>query len=117
MSARIELRPVALGCSPDAPGTVCCHEHGTQGVHCPSLTKPSKRPHYLRLVAANGQVLATSEFYSTRQNARRAVKAWLYAFAEVLHADEYADPLDIIEAPFEPLPVWEFDAAGERVTR
>ena len=62
--ARIELRPA------DDPRT--------------TNLKPSARPHYLRLVAANGQVLAHSETYSTRANARRAVESWLDAMSEVV---------------------------------
>ena len=48
---------------------------------------PAKRPHYLRLVAANGETLAHSETFTTRQNARRGVKAWCAAFVQVLAAE------------------------------
>ena len=51
---------------------------------------PSKRPHYVREVAANGQTVWHSEAYATRANARRAARRY-------------------------DLPVWEFDAAGVRV--
>ena len=68
--------------------------------------KPSARPHYLRLVAANGQVLAHSENYSTRQNARRAIGAWTDAFWQVACPVAYSSPVIV-----------EFDADGERVTR
>jgi hypothetical protein len=46
--------------------------------------KPSARPHFLRLVAANGEILAHSENYSSRANARRASGAWVQAFRDVL---------------------------------
>ena len=82
--ARIELRPA------DDPRT--------------TNLKPSARPHYLRLVAANGQVLAHSETYSTRANARRAARAWRFAMYDVIaiHGD-----------PDRPLFV-EFDADGNQ---
>ena len=48
------------------------------------LIAPSERPHFLRLVAANGEAIAHSEFYSTRSNARRASHAWVAAFRDVL---------------------------------
>jgi len=51
-----------------------------------STPKPSARPHFLRLVAANGETLAHSENYSTRANARRASLAWVAAFRDVLAA-------------------------------
>ena len=59
-SARIEIRPTSIPAKSDAA-----------------------RPHYLRLVASNGQVLATSEVYASRRNARRAVSAWIAAFDSV----------------------------------
>jgi hypothetical protein len=46
----------------------------------------SQRPHYLRLVAGNGQILATSEIYSTLSNARRARRAWVRAFGQIVGA-------------------------------
>ena len=88
--ARIELRPADLG----------WYDRGGEL----AALKPSARPHYLRLVAANGQVLAHSETYSTRANARRAVKAWTQAFAEVWDWTPYGmDPA-----------VVEFDADGNQ---
>ena len=68
MSARIEVRPV---------------DYRDAG-------SPSKRRHYLRHVAANGEPLWHSEAYATRSNARRAARRFW-------------------------LPVWEFDATGVRV--
>lgn len=47
----------------------------------------SQQPHFLRLRSSNGQVLATSEIYSTVTNARRAVHAWLKAFLQVGFAE------------------------------
>lgn len=44
----------------------------------------SQRFHHLRLRASNGQILAHSESYPNPANARRARKALLRAFAEVL---------------------------------
>lgn len=52
--------------------------------HVPSAL--SQRPHYLRLVAGNGQILATSEIYSTLSNARRARRAWVRAFGQIVGA-------------------------------
>lgn len=99
--ARIELHPVKLTCYSLTTGGPCTR-HRPGG--CPRDRKPSARPHYLRLVAANGQVLAHSETYSTRANARRAVKAWTQAFAEVWDWTPYGmDPA-----------VVEFDADGNQ---
>ena len=84
--ARIELRPAEVYWFTDA-----------------IRPKPSARPHYLRLVAANGQVLAHSETYSTRANARRGAKALRFFMYDVLALD---DP---------DLPLWvEFDADGNQ---
>ena len=69
---------------------------------------PSKYPHYLRLVAANGQVLATSETYANRRNARRAVRAWRVAFGEV---NSWSNNR------YRPDSVVEFDADGKAVQR
>ena len=63
--ARIEIRPV--------------HPKSLLG----EGKTPSGRPHYLALVAANGQILATSEMYANYTNARRAVRVWLTAFSQV----------------------------------
>ena len=68
----------------------------------------SKHPHYLRLVAANGQVLATSEVYASRSNARRAVLAWLGAM-EQIDARAWSSA--------RPEVVREFDADGKQVQR
>ena len=89
--ARIELRPAEVTSPEGLLGAI--------------FLKPSARPHYLRLVAANGQVLAHSENYSTRQNARRAVKAWHEAFFQTLGGD---DPNST------PPPVVEFGPDGQR---
>lgn len=70
--ARIELRPV-------------------QG------STKATQPHYLRLVAANGQVLATSETYANRQNARRAVGAWRAAFGDVWVNEFHPSALTFVE--------------------
>lgn len=43
-------------------------------------------PHYLTLVAANGQVLATSEMYDDKDNAETAVTDWLLAMSQVVDA-------------------------------
>ena len=88
--AHIELRPADLGWF-DRGGEL-------------AALKQSARPHYLRLVAANGQVLAHSETYSTRANARRAARAWRFAMYDVIaiHGD-----------PDRPLFV-EFDADGNQ---
>lgn len=47
---------------------------------------PSKslRPHFLRLRASNGQILAVSETYSNASNARRASDSWIEAFRDIL---------------------------------
>ena len=93
--ARIEVRPVddRYRREQEAWGTPAPH------------VKPSARPHYLRLVAANGQVLATSETYANLSNARRAVKAWHEAFFQTLGGD---DPNST------PPPVVEFGQDGQR---
>ena len=100
-NARIELHPVKLTCYSLTTGGPCTR-HRPGG--CPRDRKPSARPHYLRLVAANGQVLAHSETYSTRANARRAARAWRFAMYDVIaiHGD-----------PDRPLFV-EFDADGNQ---
>ena len=71
--------------------------------------RPSEWPHYLRLVAANGQVLAHSENYANRRNARRAVKAWAEAFDDLL--------TDNVPPSIWPQWVVEFDADGNEVQR
>ena len=97
--ARIELHPVKLTCYSLTTGGPCTR-HRPGG--CPDR-KPSARPHYLRLVAANGQVLAHSETYASRSNARRAAKALRFFMYDVLALD---DP---------DLPLWvEFDADGNQ---
>ena len=97
--ARIELRESTPNCWGTIGGH--CTRHGSS---CPRDRRPSARPHYLRLVAANGQVLAHSETYSTRANARRAARAWRFAMYDVIaiHGD-----------PDRPLFV-EFDADGNQ---
>lgn len=54
---RIELRPVKL-------------EEGDERL----AEVPSARPHYIRRVAANGEVEWTSEEYGTRSDARAAAR-------------------------------------------
>ena len=99
-NARIELHPVKLTCYSLTTGGPC-NRHRPGG--CPRDRKPSARPHYLRLVAANGQVLAHSETYASRSNARRAAKALRFFMYDVLALD---DP---------DLPLWvEFDADGNQ---
>ena len=53
--------------------------------------KPPKsyRPHFLRLRASNGQILATSETYSNLTNARRAAAGWRRAFLQVGFAEAH----------------------------
>lgn len=48
--------------------------------------------HYLRLVAGNGQVLATSELYANKANAKRAVAAFRKAAAQVSFAEAHGRP-------------------------
>ena len=99
-NARIELHPVKLTCYSLTTGGPC-NRHRPGG--CPRDRKPSARPHYLRLVAANGQILAHSETYSTRANARRGAKELRFFMYDVLALD---DP---------DLPLWvEFDADGNQ---
>lgn len=100
--ARIELRPAKPGCPPLSRMSTgpYCTEHAASAerpLDCPQFAKPSARPHYLRLVSANGQVLAHSETYSTRANARRAVKAWTQAFAEVWDWTPYGMDPAVVE--------------------
>lgn len=47
----------------------------------------SKRPHFLRLVAGNGQILAHTENYANLTNARRAAPALVRAFLQVGFAE------------------------------
>ena len=106
---RIELHPAEPGCPPlslMSSGSYCTEHDATveRPEGCPRLAKPSARPHYLRLVAANGQVLAHSEAYASRSKARRAVTTWIRAFGEVWHGvATFREPL-----------AHEFDANGER---
>ena len=46
----------------------------------------SHRPHFLRLRASNGSILAVSETYANISNARRAKDAWVEAFRDILRA-------------------------------
>lgn len=73
-TARIEL----VMCEPN----VYVDEDGVGWVQ----TTPSQTPHFLRLRAANGVILAHSEVYSTRSNARRAAGAWLDAMWDVTNS-------------------------------
>ena len=50
----------------------------------------SKRPHFLRLRASNGAILAVSETYANLSNARRAKDAWVEAFRDILAAPHAA---------------------------
>ena len=95
--ARIELRPADM---------TWLTTTDTSGMTWEDARPLSKRPHYLRLVAANGQVLAHSENYSTRQNARRAVGAWTDAFWQVACPVNYSSPVIV-----------EFDPDGREVAR
>lgn len=52
------------------------------GNEWPQLT-PATTPHFLRLVASNGAILAHSENYATRSNARRGAAAMLDAIEEI----------------------------------
>jgi hypothetical protein len=82
-------------------------ETDEQGVVWTDKPTPSFRPHYLRLVAANGRVLATSEVYANLSNAQRAVTVWKRAFRDVLNPigrdGEYVRK------------VWHFDGEGRRL--
>lgn len=64
------------------------HVEGTEKV------RRSQRPHYLTLVAANGETLATSEVYANRSSARRGASDWVAAFHQV------ADEVEFNDAPF-----------------
>ena len=97
--ARIELRPADM---------TWLTTTDTSGMTWEDARPLSKRPHYLRLVAANGAVLATSEVYSTRQNARRAVDAWVAAFFTVARFHGGIGGRTVVV---------EFDADGREVTR
>lgn len=45
-----------------------------------------ERPHYLLLVASNGEPLAHSENYPTPDGAREGEAAWLRAFSQIVSA-------------------------------
>lgn len=81
--AQIEVRPVSPGCPPYDTSHEC-PVHGSREEQCPRVLALSGREHYLRLVAGNGRVLATSETYANRASARRAVHSWVLAFCSVL---------------------------------
>ena len=48
----------------------------------------SKRPHFLRLRASNGAILAVSETYDSLGNANRATGDWVDAFRGILAAPD-----------------------------
>ena len=64
--ARIEIAPAHF---PDDPCNAGC-------------------PHFLRLRASNGRILAHSETYANKRSAQRAVEAWMTAFDDVAKASE-----------------------------
>ena len=69
------------------------HVEGYDGV------KPSKRPHYLTLVASNGRVLATSELYANKSSATRAAGDWYAAFLSVIEAHYGGAPVFVEAKP------------------
>jgi hypothetical protein len=110
--ARIEIVPPRAACDPHEATEDCPVMDATEE-QCLRYLAPSGLPHHLRLIAGNGRTLASSEKYANLTNARRAVKSWLYAFAEVLRVD--MDMLDLIEAPSVPLHIVELDIDGKQV--
>jgi hypothetical protein len=80
--ARIEIVPPRAQCDTHPDWELCPVMEATEE-QCLRYLPTSGLPHHLRLVAGNGKVLASSEKYANLTNARRAVKTWLTAFAEV----------------------------------
>lgn len=85
----------------DVADYICTHGHiHGEGHWCDDLrehparwrTPKSKRPHFIRIVAANGQTLAHTENYANLTNARRAVKGLVRAFAQVYFAKDDGRP-------------------------
>lgn len=49
--------------------------------------------YFLRLRASNGRILAHSEVYASKSNAKRAASAWLVAMSDL----EWADVCEVTE--------------------
>lgn len=49
--------------------------------------------YHLRLRASNGRILAVSEVYASRSNAKRAVQSWADAFADINGGHRLAFPI------------------------
>lgn len=110
--ARIEIVPPRAACDPHETTEDCPVMEATEE-QCLRYLAPSTLPHHLRLVARNGRTLSSSEKYASLTSARRAVKSWLYAFAEVLPVDAHARQAlfdDIDEYPM--LRIVELDIDG-----
>ena len=61
-------------------------------VPCEGSTQ-ARDPHFLRLVASNSSILAHSETYANKANAKRAASAWLVAMSDL----EWADVCEVTE--------------------
>lgn len=78
-----------------APGHVTEERVDADGFH-DYVTRYAIRatePHFLRLRASNGRILAHSEVYASRSNAKRAASAWLVAMSDL----EWADVCEVTE--------------------
>lgn len=54
-------------------------------------------PHFLRLVAANGVVLAASEWYASRAAARRSARSWIRAMEDITHEPDMTKAVREVE--------------------
>ena len=58
-----------------------------------SNMRSQRHEHFLRLRASNGRILAHSEVYANKANAKRAASAWLVAMSDL----EWADVCEVTE--------------------
>ena len=72
-----------------APEVVEVDEQGREWVGVPT--------YHLRLRASNGRILAHSETYANKANAKRAVQSWADAFADLNGGDCVLTRRDVIE--------------------
>ena len=93
--ARIEIVPPRAQCDPHSGDEPCTWMEATQE-QCLRYLAPSQLPHHLRLVAGNGRTLATSEKYANLTNARRALDAWVAAWADLAGWDVVVIPERVI---------------------
>ena len=54
--------------------------------------------YFLRLVASNGGILARSETYSSKSNARRAAQSWIDAMEDITHEPDLSVAVREVQA-------------------